>query len=396
MTVADATKFPANIAAVVGDLDNPGTGTMDIFEMREAFVRVLAALNLIVLHRQVEEPAAPVQGDFWNVPGGLSGNAIVGAELKVHDNGAWVDVTPVTFARAIIRRGSTLVTVARTPPFGGSGHSNAPLFMPSATPLRDGYMSKQDKAKLDGLENSADADLTVQEIVQLIDDELGSIDWRTPPILDLAVSTMTVDDATPEPGQTITVNFTVSNAGPDAAPVTQARIVLSSDTVIGTGDQILVSLVSVPAIAAGQSAAVTTTVVIPPGTSSGVRYLGVIADISNDLAETNEGNNTRYAALNIGTGFGVGSVWTGTAYINSGGNISGTVFPGLHLQWNGTQFVGVIMNSGEDTIIMTMVPHVQQTGLTIMDYLELIAVSPNAFVGGLNVVTATVAWRRSV
>lgn len=178
MAAPNSAKFPDNVAAVVGDLTSPGSSTFDIFEMREAVIRIMAAWGMINLFRQANQPGAPSVWDFWLTPGILSNGAISGSNLRVYDGTAFVDVTPELFAMAMTATASALTSVAVSSPITGNGLVGTPVAMPAASPSQDGYMSKEDKAKLDAIEPGASADLTGGEIATMLDAHLGAATWR--------------------------------------------------------------------------------------------------------------------------------------------------------------------------------------------------------------------------
>lgn len=102
MAVADANMFPDNIAAIVGNLASPGSSTNNIFEMREAVIRSLAAFGAIKLTRSANQPVTPAKWDFWITPGVLAGSVITSGNLKVWSGAQWLDVTPALFAAAVV------------------------------------------------------------------------------------------------------------------------------------------------------------------------------------------------------------------------------------------------------------------------------------------------------
>jgi len=178
MAAPNSAKFPDNVAAVVGDLANPGVATFDIFEMREAVIRIMAAWGMIRLYRQTGQPGAPSIWDFWLTPGILSNGEISGSDLRVYDGTSWVDVTPELFAMAMTATANAMTSVSVSSPITGNGLAGNPVAMPAASPTQDGYMSKEDKAKLDAIEPAATADLTGGEIATMLDAHLGAATWR--------------------------------------------------------------------------------------------------------------------------------------------------------------------------------------------------------------------------
>jgi hypothetical protein len=72
-------------------------------EAREAVVHALAEYGAIKLHHQAEPPAQPSQWDFWLTP--TPSGAPRPGNLKIYDGTAWGDVTPQSFAAAILAKG---------------------------------------------------------------------------------------------------------------------------------------------------------------------------------------------------------------------------------------------------------------------------------------------------
>jgi uncharacterized protein YkwD len=108
---------------------------------------------------------------------------------------------------------------------------------------------------------------------------------------DLVVSSVT-SPANAAPGSAIEINCTVSNSGNASAVSAYAHFYLSADTGITTADTYLGSW-SFSALAPGASVNGKTTVTVPAGSAAGTYYIGAIADGTNKVAESNEGNNAR-------------------------------------------------------------------------------------------------------
>lgn len=86
-----------------------------------------------------------------------------------------------------------------------------------------------------------------------------------------------------------TTNFTVQNNGNATAAATTAGVYWSTDSTITTADTLLYS-VSVPSLAAGATSAQGGSLTAP-GVGSGTYYIGVIADETGAVTESDEGNN---------------------------------------------------------------------------------------------------------
>jgi len=118
-----------------------------------------------------------------------------------------------------------------------------------------------------------------------------------PSAADLVVSSLTGPLST-APGAAIAVDCTVSNQGNRASGSSYVKLYLSPDKSITTADTYLKQC-SVSYLTPGSSLAVRTTVTIPAGTSGGTYYLGAIADGTNTVTESNEGNNAGWAKITI-------------------------------------------------------------------------------------------------
>lgn len=104
MGTPNSTLFPDNVAAVVGNIAVPGTTTNFLFEHRESVIRALAAYGCFAAYRQTNTPSSPQPWDFWIVPGLISGNTLVPADIKVYDGTQWQNITPTLFGRAIMNK----------------------------------------------------------------------------------------------------------------------------------------------------------------------------------------------------------------------------------------------------------------------------------------------------
>ena len=106
-------------------------------------------------------------------------------------------------------------------------------------------------------------------------------------------------DVTPEPlrwGDTYTASGSVLNGGLESAGASRAKIYLSADATITTGDHELDAW-DVGSITAGGSITYTRTLSLPPSLPAGFTatdevYFWVLVDATGALEESNEGNNT--------------------------------------------------------------------------------------------------------
>ena len=115
---------------------------------------------------------------------------------------------------------------------------------------------------------------------------------------DLTVSSLTVPSGG-EAGATVTVVDTTANLATGPAPASVTRFYLSSNIGFDPTD-VPVGQRAVPALGAHASSIGVTSVLIPPGTTSGTYFLLAVADADNGVVEGNEGNNVRFALIRIG------------------------------------------------------------------------------------------------
>jgi subtilisin family serine protease len=115
---------------------------------------------------------------------------------------------------------------------------------------------------------------------------------------DLIVSAVSVP-STATAGASITVSDTTRNQGAGAVPQSSTGFYLSSNLSFDSMDIFLGSRV-VGSLALSGSSSASTEVVIPAGTPSGSYYVFALADWNAAVAESNETNNTRAAAVRIG------------------------------------------------------------------------------------------------
>jgi subtilase family serine protease len=116
---------------------------------------------------------------------------------------------------------------------------------------------------------------------------------------DLWVTTMTAPPKAAG-GSTIVVTETTVNQGGGAAAASVTKFYLSANGSLDAGDVLLDGTRGVPGLPAGGSSTGSTTVTIPVGTAAGTLYLIAKADGDNQVAETQEANNTRSRSISIG------------------------------------------------------------------------------------------------
>jgi subtilase family serine protease len=115
---------------------------------------------------------------------------------------------------------------------------------------------------------------------------------------DLLVSALSAP-RTAGSGDTIGVTCTVKNNGSGAAAPSRTHFYLSKNALLDAADAFLGSS-AVPELAPGQDSVCSASLVLPSPLDAGSMYLFAKADGPAALAETNELNNTRAAAIAIG------------------------------------------------------------------------------------------------
>ncbi|TAK36654.1 MAG: HYR domain-containing protein [Chloroflexota bacterium] len=112
------------------------------------------------------------------------------------------------------------------------------------------------------------------------------------------VPTALMGPGTAEPGQAISVTWTVKNQGNgDAAPSWQDRVYLSTDGTYDSGDTFLVNATQGVTLAVGSSYSVTRSVTLPNLTGS--YYLLLRTDVYNAVKEQDETNNVRAVPITL-------------------------------------------------------------------------------------------------
>jgi hypothetical protein len=122
----------------------------------------------------------------------------------------------------------------------------------------------------------------------------------TTPLPDLIVSSISGPNLS-KPGGKIAIANTITNQGTQSAGSFVVNFYLSTDQQITTSD-ILLGKRSVKGLAAGASSGpVSTKVTIPKSVTTGSYFIGAIADPTNVILESDEGNNTAFdpAGINV-------------------------------------------------------------------------------------------------
>ncbi len=175
-----------------------------------------------------------------------------------------------------------------------------------------------------------------QAIVTIVSDDV-------PP--DLVVTALTAPTVAGADAA-ITVSDTTKNQGSGLSDVSITGFYLSTNTLLDSADGFLGSR-PVPSLAAGAVDSSSTTLTIPAGTASGTYYVVAKADVDNAIAETQEGNNTKFSgAIRIGPDLSVSALTVpaaaaaGSAIIvadttaNQGGGSAGVSVTSFYLSTN--------------------------------------------------------------
>lgn len=109
--------------------------------------------------------------------------------------------------------------------------------------------------------------------------------------IDLAMDSFSTTATDVSRGSLISTTTIVSNLGTSTTPYTTAKLYLSTDDVITSSD-IYAGLISVPALAGGDSTTINRSGYISYSVTPGTYYIGAIVDYLDTLEERSETNNT--------------------------------------------------------------------------------------------------------
>ena len=114
---------------------------------------------------------------------------------------------------------------------------------------------------------------------------------------DLVVAALTVSTSPVPRGGTLRISDSIRNVGAAPAGASTTRYYLSTNQTFG-GD-VLLGNRPIGGLAAGATSTRSTSLVIPAGTKPGAYYVIAVSDANRTVAEGNETNNTRAAAVRV-------------------------------------------------------------------------------------------------
>ena len=114
---------------------------------------------------------------------------------------------------------------------------------------------------------------------------------EAPTFPNLRADSFTLDDQTWEAGQSVRADWTTRNVGDGAAAVTRSAVYISTDANITTADTRLAIESGTSALNPGSSVAENATFTAPAGLAPGTYFVGALADSTNLVDESDEGDN---------------------------------------------------------------------------------------------------------
>ncbi|MCX6021223.1 MAG: CAP domain-containing protein [Chloroflexi bacterium] len=116
---------------------------------------------------------------------------------------------------------------------------------------------------------------------------------------DFRVANVSVSPTSAAPGQAVRLSFIVYNMGTAAASAATVETLLSPDSAVAPADRDLGAATTTPTLQPNWGVMVTRTVTLPANAAPGAAYLGVYADFTGAVPESNEANNGGSARLTI-------------------------------------------------------------------------------------------------
>jgi subtilase family serine protease len=163
---------------------------------------------------------------------------------------------------------------------GNTSSATTSLTVPSATPPGNYHVC----AKADSTNNDLETNENNNTLCTV-----STIQVSEP---DLHMTSVNPNSSTANQGGTLSVSDTVENQGVVAAGSFRIGYHLSKDTVFGGDDIVISTTRTVTALVAGASNTATTSLSIPSNAPGGTYYLCAMADSVNQVAETDETNNS--------------------------------------------------------------------------------------------------------
>jgi subtilase family serine protease len=248
-----------------------------------------------------------------------------------------------------------VITTTRYSPILPAGALNSvitSLLIPATTPAGNYYVCAK-----------ADSGGTVGEIDET-NNSLCSTLQVTVPQSDLIVSAVSTTATLVNTGSTVSVSNSVKNQGGSSAGSSVVAFHLSTNTVYGDGDDVVITTTrAITSVAVGATSTATAPVVIPASTPLGTYYLCAMADSGNTVSESIETNNTLCTSSTIQVtqpDMVMSAVTPNAATVNAGSALSVTNTAGnqglvasgsfviaFHLSLNS------IYGDGDDVVITT-------------------------------------------
>ena len=128
----------------------------------------------------------------------------------------------------------------------------------------------------------------------------SSVAYNSFALADLTVSFISISPSNAIPGETVTVQYRITNSGDVAANNFNFRLYLSTNSTITTSDTYLNHTRNITSLAAGANTVIySADIVIPSSTNGGSYYIGGFVDYDYKITESNETNNTQSTSISI-------------------------------------------------------------------------------------------------
>jgi subtilase family serine protease len=281
LTIPSNTPTGTQYLGIIADAPNGVAESNEGNNTASVALSVGSALPDLVVASLTVNPSSAAPGSAVNVSFTILNQGGGTAASTTHD----LRLSPDSF----IDSTDTLLTTVGTPslpPGGSQAFSNLSVTIPSNTSPGSWFIGVR-----------ADAGGLVAESNEGNNTSTFPITVLSP-LPDFIVSDLSVNPTSANPGGTVTVSFSIVNQGTATAAGTAHSIYLSPDNTITTGDTFLTS-VGTGSLSPGASQPFSLSVVIPSSTPSGSMFIGVIADVTGQVNESNESNNTAATPITI-------------------------------------------------------------------------------------------------